>query len=141
MRAQGIAKLSQCPHNTPKMFCNIHRTFGNVLSCDIFRETALILADFHDGYGLRGLVYDYKESQWLTRIDVWYFVKNINTPMCTETHLDVRYFEYIFKNTNIAMNTGTHQCIASRLPDVHGYRWSQYVVPNHGRHEALEAPK
>ena len=31
MRAQGIAKLSLCPHNMPKMFCNIHHTFGNIL--------------------------------------------------------------------------------------------------------------
>ena len=33
------------------------------------------------------------------------------------------YFEDTFKNTNIAMYTETHQCMASKLPGVQGYRW------------------
>ena len=34
---------------------------------------------------------------------------------------NAEYFEDTFKNTNIAMYKETHQCVASKLPDVQGY--------------------
>ena len=63
------------------------------------------------------------------RMTIW----NCNGSLRT----DVRYFEDTFKNTDIAMYTETHQCMAStlRYKDID---WSQYVVPNLGHQEALE---
>jgi hypothetical protein len=36
---------------------------------------------------------------------------------------DIRYFEDTLKHTNIAVYTETCQCIDSKFPYVHGYRW------------------
>ena len=62
------------------------------------------------------------------RMTIW----NCNGSLRT----DVGYFEDTFKNTDIAMYTETHQCMASKLPeDIDG---SQYVIPNLEHQEALE---
>ena len=42
---------------------------------------------------------------------------------------DVGYFEDTFKNTDIAMYAETHQCMASKLPEVQGCRWESICHP------------
>ena len=39
------------------------------------------------------------------------------------------HFQDTFKSTCIALNTKTHQCIASKLPDAQGYRWESICKP------------
>ena len=55
------------------------------------------------------------------RMTIW----NCNGSLRT----DVGYFEDTLKNTDIAIYTETHQCMASKLPEVQGYRWESICRP------------
>lgn len=53
--------------------------------------------------------------------------------------IDIGYFEDTLKQTDIAMYTEIHQCIGSKLSNVHAIDDSQYVDHNHVFLKALKA--
>ena len=73
-------------------------------------------------------VWNYASTSWKVmaiRFGLQNFIWNCNGSLRT----DVGYFEDTLKNTDIAMYTETHQCMASKLPEVQGYRWESICRP------------